>query len=31
METLIGMLGDVLGKLLIALIMIGVFLHQLAG
>ena len=31
METLIGMLGGVLGKLLIALIMIGVFLYQLAG
>jgi len=29
--ALIGMIGGVLGKLLIALIMIGVFLHQLAG
>ncbi len=29
--ALIGMLGGVLGKLLIALIMIGVFLHRLAG
>ncbi|MBP1714402.1 MAG: hypothetical protein H6Q42_2605 [Deltaproteobacteria bacterium] len=29
--AIIGMLGGVLGKLLIALIMIGVFLRQLAG
>ena len=29
--AMIGMLGGVLGKLLIALIMVGVFLHQVAG